>query len=151
MGFPGWIAGHWFELLQTASIAVGFYVTVHSIRADTNVRKVQNLFTLTAAHRDIWSKLYDHPDLERILCESVDLAANPPSVAEELFVHLLILHLRTSFKARQAGMEFDGDAVSADIREFLSLPIPREMWKKSKQFQDRDFVDFVESSLANNS
>jgi hypothetical protein len=150
MGFPGWIVGHWFELLQTASIAVGFYVTVHSIRADTNVRKVQNLFTLTAAHRDIWSKLYDHPDLERILSESLDLAANPPSVAEELFVHLLILHLRTSFKARQAGMEFDGDAVSADIREFLSLPIPREMWKKSKQFQDRDFVDFVESSLANN-
>lgn len=150
MGILGWIDGHWFELLQTASIAVGFYVTVHSIRADTNARKVQNLFTLTAAHRDIWSKLYDHPDLERVLSKSADLVTNPPSVVEELFVHLLILHLRTSFKARQAGMEFDGDAVSADIREFLSLPIPKEMWKKSKYFQDREFVDFVDSSLANN-
>jgi len=48
-------------------------------------------------------------------------------------------------------MEFDGDAVAADIREFLSLPIPRDMWEKSKYFQDREFVDFVETSLADKS
>lgn len=141
------MSSHWFELLQTASIAVGFYVTTHTIRADSNVRKIQNLFTLTAAHRGIWSRLYEHPELERVLDETVDLEATPPTVAEELFVHLLILHLRTSFKARQAGMEFDGDAVAADIREFLALPIPHAMWEKSKTFQDRDFVEFVEGCI----
>lgn len=151
MGFLGWISGHWFELLQSVSIAVGFYVTIQTIRDDANAQKIQNLFTLTEAHREIWSTLYEHPELERLLSESVDLDVKPSSVAEELFVHLLILHLRTSFKARQAGMEFNGDAVAADIRQFFALPIPRAMWEKSKMFQDQDFVDFVESSMVQKS
>ncbi len=63
---------------------------------------------------------------------------------EELFVHLLILHLQASFKARLSGMEFDDDAVAADIRDFFQLPIPRSVWEKSKTYQGRDFVAFVE-------
>ena len=147
MGFLGWVSGHWFELLQTASIAVGFFVTTHTIREDTKERKIQNLFAVTAAHRELWSNLYKYPQLARILSSAVNFDTAPPTMEEELFVHLLILHLRTSFKARNSGMDFDGDAVAEDIRQFFALPIPRETWKKSRTFQDSDFVEFVESKF----
>ena len=75
----------------------------------------------------------------------------PVSVEEELFVHTLILHLRTAFKARKLGMQFDDDAVAADIRQFLSRPIPSAVWKRSKFFQDTDFVEFVERSIESRS
>ena len=45
-------------------------------------------------------------------------------------------------------MQFDDDAVAADIRQFLNRSIPREVWEKSKVFQDADFIAFVERSLA---
>ena len=77
----------------------------------------------------------------------MNLIKQPPCLEEELFVHLLILNLRASFKARMVGMEFDDDAVAADVRQFFAHPIPREMWAKSKIYQDRDFVAFVDSNI----
>ena len=59
----------------------------------------------------------------------------------------MILHLRAAFKARKLGMQFDDDAVSSDIRQFLTRPIPRAVWERSKIFQDSDFVSFVDSCL----
>jgi hypothetical protein len=100
---------------------------------------------VTKAHRDLWTALYVKPELVRIIRKQVDLQKAPPTPAELLFVHLLILHLRSSFKARQAGMEFSDDAVAADIRWFFARPIPRLAWERSKQFQDPEFVSFVES------
>ena len=64
-----------------------------------------------------------------------------------MFVHTLILHLRAAFKARDLGMQFDDDAVAADIRQFLNRPIPRSVWELSKVFQDRKFVAFVERCI----
>ena len=146
--FLGWLQGHGLDSLQTASVLVGLFATVHSLRADTKERKIDNLFALTSAHRELWMKLYDQPSLARILSDHVNLAKAPPRLEEELFVHLLILHLRAAHKARLAGMEFDGDAVAADIRQFFAHPIPRETWKKSKLYQDAEFVAFVDSSIA---
>jgi hypothetical protein len=147
MGILGWLGGHGFDLLQTTSVVVGLFATVHTIRADTNERRIENLFALTSAHRELWMKLYDKPTLARVLSDEVNLRREPPSLEEELFVHLLILNLRASFKARLAGMEFDDDAVAADIRQFFAHPIPREMWEKSKVYQDPEFISFVERSL----
>jgi hypothetical protein len=142
-----WFGEHWFELLQTASILTGFFATAHSIRADTNERKIENLFALTESHRQLWTRLYERPELVRVLDDDVNLRKCPVSAEEELFVHLLILHLRAWFKARHAGMEFDDDAVAADIRQFFSRPIPRFVWEKSCEYQDRAFVKFVESNF----
>ena len=147
MGFYMWMAGHWFDLLQTASIIAGFWTAVHSIREGTKERKIENLFTLTDGHREIWSQLYVHPELSRVLAERVDFKHEPLTREEELFVHTLILHLRAAFKARKFGMQFDDDVVSADIRQFFSRPIPLAVWERSKVFQDSDFVSFVDSCL----
>lgn len=143
----GWIAAHWFDLLQTAGILVGLFATTHTIRADTKERKIGNLFALTKAHREIWSRLYDRQELGRVLAPVVNLAREPATSEEELFVHTLILHLRTAFKARDLGMQFDDDAVVADIRQFFSRPIPRAVWEQTKVFQDQRFIEFVDRAL----
>ena len=151
MGILEWIEAHGFGFLQAASTLVGFFIAAYTIRTNTVERKIGNLFELTKAHREIWSRLYERRELERVLMETVNLRDEPVSVEEELFVHTLILHLRTAFKARKLGMQFDDDAVAADIRQFLSRPIPSVVWKRSKFFQDADFVEFVERSIESQS
>jgi hypothetical protein len=141
------ITAHWFDLLQTAGILVGLFATVHTIRAETNERRIGNLFALTKAHREIWSRLYDREELGRVLAPVANLSREPATPEEELFVHSLILHLRMAFKARDLGMQFDDDAVEADIRQFFSRPIPRAVWDQTKAFQDRRFVEFVDRAL----
>jgi hypothetical protein len=137
MAFVAWLANHVFDLLQTLGL-VGLLFTAHAIRQDTKERKIENLFTVTAGHREIWSKLYDKPELARILRSDIDLDAAPVSLEERLFVQFLILHLNASFEARKAGLEFDTDAVSADIREFFARPIPRFVWDAAKRYQSAD-------------
>ncbi len=147
MRILGWVSEHWFNFLQTAGILVGFFTAAHTIRTDTKERKIGNLFALTNAHREIWSRLYEREELARVLSEAVNLQREPITAEEELFVHTLILHLRAAFKARDLGMQFDDDAVAADIRQFFNRPIPRAVWKRSKVFQDRAFVEFVERCM----
>jgi hypothetical protein len=147
MGFLGWLAQHGLDLLQTTSIVVGLFATVITIREDTRERKIGNLFALTNAHREIWSRLYERPELVRIDLHSVDLKKNPVTHEEELFVHTLVLHLRATFKARELGMQFNDDALTADIYHFFTCPIPRWVWERSKLFQDYDFVQFVDNCL----
>lgn len=147
MEWLGWAKENGFELLQTVSIVAGFFFTIHSIREDTKVRRIQNLLTITSSHREIWSRLIDKPELARILKTDVDPAECAVSIGEELLVQFLILHLNASFKARQNGMEFDDDGLAKDIRSFFSLPIPRHVWNQSKQFQSGDFVAFVEANF----
>lgn len=147
MEATAWFSGHWLEILQTASILVGLFATIHTIRGDTRERKIENLFTITAAHRELWTQFYQQPALHRVVEANADLLTHPPTLAERRFVHQLVLHLRASFKARKIGMQFDDDAVAADIRQFFAKPIPRRVWEESKVFQDRDFVAFVEGCL----
>ena len=147
MELLGWVAGHWFDILQTVSILIGFFTAAYTIWTNTKERKIGNLFALTTAHREIWSRLHEQKELSRVLSPSVNLRMEPVTLEEELFVHTLILHVRTAFKARELGMQFDDDAVAADIRQFFNRPIPRTVWERSKVFQDRKFVEFVERCI----
>ena len=147
MGLLGWVAQHGLDFLQTTSIIVGLFATVLTIREDTRERKIGNLFALTNAHREIWSRLYERPELARIDLHSVDLKIHPVTHEEELFVHTLVLHLRAAFKARKLGMQFNDDALIADIYHFFTCPIPRWVWERSKLFQDSDFVGFVDDCI----
>src|SRR5688500_880802 len=134
MGILGWVTRHWFDILQTASILAGFFTGAYTIWTNTIERKIGNLFALTNAHREIWSRLYEQKELSRVLSPSVNLRNEPVTLEEELFVHGLILHVRTAFKARELGMQFDDDAVAAGIRQFFNRPIPRTIWERSKVF-----------------
>lgn len=147
MGIMDWLARYWFDLLETTSIVGGLFATAHTIRADTKERKIQNLFTLTAAHRELWMHFLRRPDIHRIYELNFDLEKAPQTMAERRFVGLLILHVRPAFKARRAGMEFADDAIAADLRQFFRRPIPRFVWNSVKELQDREFVEFLDGVL----
>ena len=63
----------------------------------TNARKVSDLLTLTAQHRELWNEVYRRPELSRIFATAADLVANPVSVAEERFLNEVIVHFNTGW------------------------------------------------------
>ena len=86
MDIRGWVTGHWFDILQTASILAGFFTAAYTMRTNTLERKIGNLFALTTAHREIWSRLHEQKELSRVLSLSVNLHSDPVTLEEELFV-----------------------------------------------------------------
>lgn len=138
---------HWFDLLQTTRIVVGLFATVHTIRANTRERKIDNLFAITSAHRDLWTQFYQRKELQRVTSMFVDLESQPITIAERRFVIDLILHLRASYRARRFGLEFNQNMLAADIRQFFNRPIPRAVWEMVRQYQERDFVQFLEANI----
>ena len=47
----------------------------------------------------------------------------------------------------KSDLTFNPEGVERDIQAFFSLPVPKEVWNKFKEFQNADFVKFVESAL----
>jgi len=143
MGIIGWVTTNWIDLLQTAGIVASLLFTAYTIGEDARQRKIENLFALTTAHREIWSNLYEYPHLAKVL----DPNAISSSASEELFVNFLILQLAAAFRARKLGMYFHESGLRLDVQEVFSLPIPKAVWEKARVYQEPDFVDFVESCL----
>jgi hypothetical protein len=141
-----WVAEHWFELLQTVGIIGGLVFTAYTVRKDDSERQIANLLAIKQQHREIWKELYDRPKLFRVLKKDVDLSAEPVTDEEGLFVKLLFLHLDAVHRSKQAGMFVEIQGLSKDIREFLALPIPREVWNRLEPFQDKEFIAFVEAA-----
>jgi len=139
-----WAAHHWLDLLQSAGIIGGLFFTATSLRIDARARHVANLLTLTEHHRNIWTSLYQRPELARVLDERADVEQNPITGAEELFVLLLVLHLSSAQEAIKQGMFLAPDGLRKDIHGFFSRPIPKAVWERIKPLQDQDFVRFVE-------
>src|SRR5260221_13307070 len=67
MGFLNWASDNWFILLQSLGIIGGLLFTAASLRLDEKTRRVGNLMAITKNHREIWTALYDRPELSRVL------------------------------------------------------------------------------------
>ena len=147
MGAFGWLQENIAELLNAAGIVGGLLFTAFSFRVQARERRLSNLIALTQAHREIWARLYDEPDLSRIREKKVDLSNCPATEKEKLFLTSLILHLNCVYRAITLGMFPELEGLRRDIREFYSLPIPQAIWERLRPLQDRDFVAFVESTL----
>jgi hypothetical protein len=142
-----WLSEHWFDLAQTAGIIGGLLFTAIEIRRDEKARTITNLIAIHEQYSRIWHEFYEHPELERILKTEVDLNQQPVSNKEALFVKTLLLHLDVVHRTMKAGIFVEIQGLQKDIRDFLSLPIPKAVWLKIKPYQVGDFVDFVESAL----
>ena len=139
--------GHAFDIFGFTAIVASLLFTAREIRQVEKSQRVTNLLNITKYHREIWSQLFEHPEFERILDPKVDLKFHPVTTRESLFVTFLILHLKASFKATQENMFVTPEALGKDILWFFSLPIPMHVWHQSRDFQDKEFVDFLESNL----
>jgi hypothetical protein len=143
-----WLAEHWFDLAQTVGILGGLLFTAHAIRRDEKARTITNTIAVNEQYSRIWHEFYERPELARILNPDVDLNKQPVSSNEALFVKTLLLHLDVVRRTMEAGIFVKIQGLQKDIRDFFALPIPKAIWEKIKPFQDRDFVMFVESCLA---
>jgi hypothetical protein len=147
MPVAAWLDQNWFSVLQTLGIVGALAFTAITLRTDTKIRRVQNHFAITEQHRKIWSELFARPELARVLEPKPDLARDPVTPAEDIFVTLLILNLNAAFVAMKADLLVSPEKLGQDIKGFLSLPIPSEIWKNLLAVQDSDFVTFVQQSM----
>lgn len=140
-----WLQDNWFTALQTLALLASFSFTTISLRRDERSRRVENIFRLTAHHRDLWSQVFQEPQLRRVFSPTPDLVATPVTEDEVLFVSFLVLHLNTAFQAIEKKLMDAPEGLGADIRTFFSHPIPRAVWDQLRPLQDTAFIDFVES------
>ena len=134
-----------FNLLSAVGIVGSLWFTATSVRADAKTRRISNLLTITANHREIWKVFLTDKDLARVRDAQVDTAKQPVTEAERVFVNFVILHMNSVYYAMSDQLVIKVEGLRRDIAQFFALPIPREIWDKIKILQNDDFVAFVES------
>ena len=142
-----WINDNWFNLLNAFGIIGGLLFTAHSLRSETETRRIANLLTLVQNHRELWKEFINHPELGRILDSSVNLDAHPVTTAETAFVTMMIQHLGGAFQTMQSGLLIQQEGLRQDVATFFTLPIPHAIWQETKAFQNDDFLAFVTQCL----
>lgn len=148
MGTFDWLARDWFSVVQTGGIIAALAFVAVGFFYDARSRRVSNLIHLTDRHRLLWERMYSDPKLARILDPAADPDRSPITPEEEMFVVFLILHLANTYYTIRTGFLSQPEGVTRDIQLFFSLPIPKAVWRKVRDLQDRQFVKFVENALA---
>lgn len=139
-----WATENWFDLLSAVGIIGGFFFTAVSLRSDTKTRRIANLLTITANHRELWKEIFRRPDLKRV----IDTGADPRkqiTAEEEMFVNMVILHISSVYEALKDELLIEQEGLRRDVASFFSLPIPKAIWDRTKRVQNADFGAFVEA------
>jgi len=119
-------------------------VTLHS---DTETRRVANLLTITANHREVWKEFFGKPELARVIEPLADVSKQPVTPAEEFFVNLIISHTSSVYEALKDELLVKQENLRRDVKAFFSLPVPNAVWSSTKLLQNQDFAAFIDSSL----
>ena len=144
MGLGELFSQNWFDLLSAIGIIAGLWFTAFSLRSETKTRRVANLLAITANHREIWKEFLNNPKLARVRDAAADTAKQPVTDAERVFVNLVIQHINSVYYAMSDQLVVKYEGLRRDIAQFFSLPIPKAVWEKTKQFQNDELVRFIE-------
>jgi hypothetical protein len=144
MGIGEWILQNWFTLFSAIGIIAGLWFTAFSLRSETKTRRVANLLTITANHREIWKEFLNNPKLARVRDAAADMAKQPVTDAERVFVNLVIQHINSVYYAMSDQLVVKYEGLRRDIAQFFSLPIPQAVWDRIKVFQNDALVRFIE-------
>jgi len=145
MGIGNWLANNSFNLLSAVGIIGSLWFTAISLRSETKTRRIANLLTITANHREVWKTFVDNKDLARVLDPSADTVKQPVTDAERMFVTFVTFQMSSTFYAMNDRLVVQVEGLRRDIAKFFSKPIPGEVWGKIKALQNDDFVAFVEA------
>ena len=130
-------------ILGMAGIIAGLIFNGLNYRRAANERRIANLFSRTAAHRQIWYTLLAYPALKRAIEPNLPKIVTP-SVEERIWVRSLILHFVADFHAHRFRLSIPEKGLEKDVRQFFAKPIPKIVWDESRHYQDPAFVAFVE-------
>ena len=144
MGFSAWLADNSVNLLSTFGIVGSFFIAAKAFRSEAKTRRIANLLSITANHREVWKVFVNDKALARVLSASADTNRQPVTEAEQAFVTLVFAHISSVYYAMNDQLVVNLDGLRRDIVQFLSLPVPRAVWEKIKVVQNDDFVAFVE-------
>jgi len=144
MDIEGWASQNWFNLFSAIGIIAGLWFTAISLRSETKTRRVANLLSITANHREIWKEFLTNPKLARVRDATADTARQPVTDAERVFVNLVIQHINSVYYAVSDQLVVKYEGLRRDIAQFFSLPIPQAVWERMKVFQNDALVQFIE-------
>jgi len=136
-----WFADNWFNLLSS----VGIWFAAYTIHVDAKARRIANFLTIISNYRETWKECFRNQELARVLDASADVANKPVTSLEELFVGLVIAQMSSVYYAAQNDLVIKLEGARQDMAQFLSLPVPKAVWLKTKPLQNHDFVAFIES------
>lgn len=136
--------GNFFTII---GVIGGLWFNAYSIRENTKIVRISNLFQVTQDHREIWTLRMEHPSLQRVFDGKLDYDDVVVTSEENLFISFLILHLNLGYQAAKVNSITRIEGTEEDIKRFFSLPIPRKVWFNIKRFQNKDFVAFVENNM----
>jgi hypothetical protein len=149
MEIGGWVSQNWFNLFSAIGIIGSLWLAIITLRSDTKTRRVANLLTITANHREVWKEFFHSHALARVIDPAVDVTKQPVTPAEEFFVSMVISHTSSVYEALKDELVTRQEGLRQDVRAFFSLPLPNAVWIKTKLLQNQDFAAFIESSLKN--
>ena len=147
MGIGEWLLQNWFSLFSSAGIIGGLWFTAVSLRSETKTRRIANLLTITANHREVWKEFFGKPELARVIDPLADVRKLPVTPAEEFFVNMVVSHTSSVYEALKDDLVIRQENLRRDVKSFFSLPVPNAVWSKTKLLQNQDFAAFIESSL----
>ena len=139
-----WFLQNWFNLFSAIGIIAGLWFTAFSLRSETKTRRIANLLTITANHREIWKEFLTNPKLARVRDAAANTAKQPVTDAERVFVTMIILHISSVYYAMKDELVVKLEGLRRDVAQFLSLPVPKAIWERMKVFQNEALVRFIE-------
>ena len=147
VGLYSWVEGNWFNIVQTAGIVGSLCLAAAAANREAKASEIENLLTISNHHREVWKGVYERRELERIFRADIGIQPNPVTVAEEEFINLVVVHFQTTWFVTKTGGIITFKELAGDARAFFSLPLPRAVWEKTKEFRNPKFVRFVERAL----
>lgn len=130
-------------LVSSIALFLNFYSTRRSIKS----QKISNYQEIVKSHRDLWKLSLDKPAVYRRIFEArVDLTNEPITYEERLFTRLLFLHMSSAYSFAKYSHILPIEKLELDFSGVLVAPIPRIVWEKERQYQNSEFMKFVEGA-----
>jgi hypothetical protein len=137
-----------FSVINAIGVVAGILFAGCSLRADSKMRRISNLVSLTENHRELWTLVLDRPDLKRVLKDDLDLNGAPVTEEEQIFTTLIILHIQIVYQAtRENVLSFESEGLEGDLKILLNRPITKNVWSRIRSFQNRDFIQFIDRMI----
>lgn len=145
--FAHWLSVNWFNIVQTIALLATLVIAASALRASGNATRGANLLNVTAANREIWQQIITNPALKRILRPT--MATDDEVTNEERrFALQVFQHSGAAYSILQTGAMDALHGYRRDVHDTMELPVFQVVWKEYKKYQQKDYVDFIESCIA---
>ena len=148
--FLPWLNENWFSLIQSIGIVAGLLFTGVTLKHDLRARRVSQYLTLATQHRHLWSALYRHPKLARLMDPKRDIAKEPVTKSEQAYLKLVFVHFHTGWIVAREGSLTPLSTLASDAAVFFNLPAPADAWTAEKNGFESTFVLFMENACRQN-